>query len=183
MGAPHYRLNFLSAHCIYLRWCLWLTLHFGGTNEAAPSHGQRKKTKRYLVSYIDRSSSPSARKALTVFSLGHYTDGQDFSQFFIVFYLLRHHSWARDQGVCRCVGQRLRLLVMMSAVVLCRRCYWVTGSSERERRGCIYVGPTRSVCHVITWMGGRYMKDWLALVIWCLVYTSLCNSVFISSSS
>ena len=29
-------------------------------------------------------------------------------------------------------------------------------------RGCIYVGPTRSVRHVITWMGGRYMKDWWA---------------------
>jgi len=35
----------------------------------------------------------------------------------------------------------------------------VTGSSERDGRGYNYVGPTISVCHVITWMGGRYMKD------------------------
>jgi len=72
-----------------------------------------KKRKRYLVSYIERSSSSSESGDFTVFSLGNYTDGQDF--FSVFFYV---YGTIAGLGVrCRC-GQGLRFLVMMSAVVL-----------------------------------------------------------------
>jgi hypothetical protein len=141
----------------------WLTCILAG-HEAATSRGLRKKRKRYLVN-LHRAIVPLStgeRRFYGVFRWALH----GWERFLSVFYV---YGTTAGLGIrCRC-GQGLRFLVMIKR---CSIFAGVLGSlvvSEREGRGCIYVEPTRSICHVITWMGGRYMKDSWALVVWCRI--------------
>lgn len=138
---------------------------------------EKKKIKRYLVSHIERLPSLllfGEEGFFTVFSFAGTIRMGKISRSFPITFLVNGTTAVPRGQVSVGVGKGLRFLVMNE------RCSIVAGvlgslvvMSEREgARGCIYVGPTRSVCHVITWMGGRYMKDRWALVIWCRVYTS-----------
>lgn len=144
---------------------------------------EKKKDKK-IPRQLHRAAPLSVRERgfFTVFSLvGTIRMGKISLSFPIILFFLRHQSCASCFGVKVSLSVRARVALLSND----KRCSIVVAGvlgslvvlSGKGARGCIYVGPTRSGCHVITWVGGRYMKDGWALVTGVGFIHLLCNSV------